>query len=123
MRAIILTYNKNQQAYNRSSAADLDRWERHARRYRKWPRCRETYYSWFSSVAIERSEIHVRVADSEEAEGRDGVVGWGEELSGRPIFPLSEIQREFGDIGTASTRKSAKLKMRTKRRGVRRRKR
>ena len=74
-------------------------------------------------MAIERSEIHVRVADSEEAEGRDGVVGWGEELSGRPILPLSEIQREFGEIGTASTRKSAKLKMRTKRRDVGRRKR
>ena len=74
-------------------------------------------------MAIERSEIDVRVAESEEAEGWDGVAGWGEELSGRAIFPLSGIQREFGDIGTASTRKSAKLKMRTKRRDVGRRKR
>ena len=74
-------------------------------------------------MAIERSEIHVRVAESEEAEGWDGVAGWGEELSVRAFLHLnlSDIQREFDDIGTASTRKSAKLKMRTKRRDVGRR--
>ena len=57
------------------------------------------------------------MAESEEAEGWDGVAGWGEELSVRAFLHpnLSDIQREFGDIGTASTRKSAKLKMRTKR--------
>ena len=68
-------------------------------------------------MAIERSETHVRVAESEEAEGgKDGVAGCGEDLSVRAFLHpnLSEIQREVGDIGTASTRKSAKLKMRTK---------
>ena len=81
---------------------------------RKCPRCRGTYDSWFSSVAIERSEIDVRVAESEEAEGWDGVAGWGEELSVRAFLHpnLSDIEREFDDTGTTSTRKSAKLKMR-----------
>ena len=92
---------------------------------REWPRCRGTYDSWFASVAIERSEIDVRVAESEEAEGWDGVAGWGEELSVRAFLHpnLSDIQREFDDIGTTSARKSAKLKMRTKRRDVGRRRR
>ena len=63
------------------------------------------------------------MAESEEAEGWDGVAGWGEELSVRAFLHpnLSEIRK--GDIGTASTRKSAKLRMRTKRRDVGRRKR
>ena len=45
------------------------------------------------------------------------MAGRGDEFSVRAFLHpnLSEIQREFGDIGTASTRKSAKLKMRTKR--------
>ena len=51
------------------------------------------------------------------------MAGWGEELSVRAFLHpnLSEIQREVCDVG-AKTRKTAKMKVRTRKRNVVRRK-